>query len=72
MLLLHVVTKSWKKDLSAVKENIGNLVIQNHHVTRKHHIYFPNRLSSKKNLQFTYLSKRRNNFIEIISSKHIQ
>ena len=34
--------------LSAVKENIHNLVIQRHHLIRKHQIYFINRSSSKE------------------------
>ena len=30
MQLLHAVPKSWKKDIFAVKENIHNLVVQDH------------------------------------------
>ena len=60
MQLLHAITKSWKKDTSAAKENIINLVIQNHHLIRKHHVHFPNRLSSnKKNTIFLYFKKKK-------------
>ena len=41
--LLHTVPKLWKEDLSKVY-----LIIQDHHIIRKHHIYFLNRLSSKE------------------------
>ena len=37
-----------KNDLSDVKENIHDLIFQNHHLIRKHHIHFTNRLSSKE------------------------
>ena len=36
-----------KNDLSD-KENIHDLIFQNHHLIRKHHIHFTNRLSSKE------------------------
>ena len=36
------------KDLSAVKKNINNPVIQDHHLFKKHLTYFPNRLNSKE------------------------
>ena len=52
MQLLHAIPKSWKNDLSHVKENIHNLVIQIHHIIRKHHMYFLNRLSSKEIYNF--------------------
>ena len=48
MQLLHAIPKSWKEDLSKVKENIHNLIIQDHHIIRKHHMYFLNRLGSKE------------------------
>ena len=57
MQLLHVISKSWKNDLSDVKENIDNLVIQDHHIIRKHHMYFLNRLSSKKIYNFLIAQK---------------
>ena len=48
MQLLHAIPKSWKNDISEVKENIDNLVIQDHHIIRKHPMHFLNRLSSKE------------------------
>ena len=57
MQLLHVISKSWKNDLSDVKENIDNLVIQDHHIIRKHHMYFLNRLSSKEIYNFLIAQK---------------
>ena len=57
MQLLHAIPKSWKKDLSDVKENIDNLIIQDHHIIRKHHIYFLNRLSSKEIYHFLIAQK---------------
>ena len=35
MQLLHAIPKSWKEDTSNVKENIHNLIIQDHHIIRK-------------------------------------
>ena len=52
MQLLHAIFKSWKKDLFKVKENIHNLIIQDHHIIRKHHMCFRNRLSSKEIYNF--------------------
>ena len=52
MQLLHAVPKSWKDDLFKVKENIHNLIIQDHHIIRKHHMDFLNRLSSKEIYNF--------------------
>ena len=57
MQLLHAIPKSWKKDLSDVKENIHNLIIQDHHIIRKHHMYFLNRLSSKEIYNFLIAQK---------------
>ena len=57
MQLLHGIPKSWKSDFSDVKENIRNLVIQNHHIIRKHHMYFLNRLSSKEIYNFLIAQK---------------
>ena len=57
MQLLHVIPKSWKKDLSDVEENIHNLIIQDHHIIRKHHMYFLNRLSSKEIYNFLIAQK---------------
>lgn len=51
--------KSWKKDLSAVKDNIDTLVIQDHHLIRKHYTNFPNRLSRKKFTIFLSLKKKK-------------
>ena len=52
MQLLHAIPKSWKNDISEVKENIDNLVIQDHHIIRKHPIHFLNRLNSKETYSF--------------------
>ena len=52
MQLLHAIPKSWKNDISEVKENIDNLVIQDHHIIRKHPMHFLNRLSSKETQSF--------------------
>ena len=52
MQLLYAIPKSWKEDISKVKENIHNLIIQGHHIIRKHHMYFLNRLSSKEIYNF--------------------
>ena len=52
MQLLHAVPKSWKNDLSDVKENINNLVFHDHHLIKKHHICFLNRLSSNEICNF--------------------
>ena len=52
MQLLHAIFKSWKEDLFKVKENIHNLIIQDHHIIRKHRMYFLNRLSSKEIYNF--------------------
>ena len=35
MQLLHATNESLKKDLTVVKENISNLVAQDHHLRRK-------------------------------------
>ena len=55
MQLLHAVPKLWKEDLSNVKANINNLIIQVH---SKHHMYFLNRLSSKETYNFFSLRKK--------------
>ena len=53
-----------KNNLSDVKENMHNLVIQDHHLIRKRHMYFLNRLSSKEIYNFLiYLQKK--NFIQV-------
>ena len=57
--LLHAIPKSGKKDLSDVKENIHNLIIQDHHIIRKHHIYFLNRLSNKEIYNFLIAQKEK-------------
>ena len=36
MQLLHVIPKSWKNNLSDVKENIHNLVFQDHNTKTSH------------------------------------
>ena len=54
---INHIPKSWKNDLSDVKENIDNLVIQDHHIIRKHHMYFLNRFSSKKIYNFLIAQK---------------
>ena len=49
-----------KNNLSDVKENMHNLVIQDHHLIRKHHMCFLNRLSSKEIYNFLiYLQKKK-------------
>ena len=45
---LHAIPKSWKKDLSDVRENVHNLILHDHHIIRKHDMYFLNRLCSKE------------------------
>ena len=35
MQLLHAIPKSCKKDLSDVKDNVHNLIIQDHHIIKK-------------------------------------
>ena len=57
MQILHAVPKSWKNDLSDVKGNIHNLVIQDHHIIGKHHMYFLDRLSSKEIYNFLIAQK---------------
>ena len=57
MQLLHAIPKSWRNVLSDIKENIHNLVIQDHHLIRKHHMYFLNRLSSKEIYNFLITQK---------------
>ena len=57
MQLLHAIPKSWIEDLSNVKQDIHNLVIQDHHITRKHHMYLLNRLSSKEVYNFLIAQK---------------
>ena len=56
--LLHAIPKSWKKDLSDVRDNIHNLVIQHHHIIRKHHMCFLDRLSSKEIYNFLSAQKK--------------
>ena len=58
MQLLHAVFKSWKEDLSKVKENIHNLIIQDHHIITKHHMCFLNRLSSKEIYNFLITQRK--------------
>ena len=58
MHLLHAIPKSWKEDLSEVKENIHNLIIQDDHIIRKHHMYFLNRLSSKEIYNFLIAQRK--------------
>ena len=57
MHLLHAIPKSWKEDLSEVKENIHNLIIQDDHIIRKHHMYFLDRWSSKEIYNFLIVQK---------------
>ena len=49
--------KHGKNDLCDVKENIHNLFFQVHHLIRKHHIYFLNRLSRKEIYNFLISQK---------------
>ena len=55
--LLHAIPKSWKEDLSNVKENIHNLIIRDHPIIRKYHTYFLNRLGSKEIYNFLIAQK---------------
>ena len=55
--LLHAIPKSWKKYLSDVRDNIHNLIIQHHHIIRKHHMSFLNRLNSKEICNFLSAQK---------------
>ena len=76
MQLLHAIPKSWKEDLSKVKENIHNLIIQDHHIIRKHHMYFLNRLSSKEIYNFLIAQKEeqtasRLNYQKKFSNSHL-
>ena len=57
MQLLHATPKSWEKDLSDVKENVHNRIIQDHQIKRKHHMYFLSRLSSKEIYNFLVAQK---------------
>ena len=63
MQKLHAVPKPWKNYLSDVKGNIHNLVIQDHHIIRKHHMYFYKftiflLLKKKNKLHQDYIIKR--------------
>ena len=64
MQLLHEVLKSWKNHLSNVKDNTHNLVFHEHHLIRKHHLYFLNALSNKEIYNF-HITKNK----ETTSSK---
>ena len=55
--LLHTISKSWKNNHSDVKENIHNLVFQDHYLIRKHYMYFLNRLNSKEIYKFRISQK---------------
>ena len=57
MQLLHAIPKSWKENLSNVKENIHNLIIQDYHIIKKRHMYFLIRLSSKEIYNFLIAQK---------------
>ena len=57
MQLLHAIPKSWKENLSNVKENIRNLIIQDYHIIKKRHMYFLIRLSSKEIYNFLIAQK---------------
>ena len=46
-----------REDLCNVKENIHDLIIQDRHVIRKHHMYFLNMLSGKEILNFLIAQK---------------
>ena len=54
--LLLAFPKPWKNDRFSVKENIYNLVSQDHHLIRKHHLNFLNR-SAKKIYNFLISQK---------------
>ena len=72
MHLLHVIPKSWKEDLSEVKENIHNLIIQDDHIIRKHHMYFTIflLLKRKNKLHQDSIIKRRSSAIAILTGKN--
>ena len=57
MQLLHAIPKTWKEDLPDVKENIHNLIIHDHDIITKRHIYFLIRLSSKEIYNFLIAQK---------------
>ena len=57
MLLLHAIRRLRKNDLSNVKENIHNLVFQDHHLIRKQHMCFLNRISCKEIYNFLFSQK---------------
>ena len=72
MQLLRVIPKSSKNDLSAVKENIHYLVFQDHHLTRKHHMYFLNGVSSKEIYNFLIPQKEETTSSETLLSREVQ
>ena len=59
MQLLQTTPNSWENDLPDVNENIHNLAFQDHHLIRKRHIHFLNRLSSKKKKKTILLSLKK-------------
>ena len=46
--IIHAIPKSWKENLASTLENIGNLVVQDHHLIQKNQVYILNKLTSKK------------------------
>ena len=67
--LLHAIHKSWKNDLSDVKQNIHNLVFQQPHEIRKHNMNFVNRLSSKEIYFFLISQKEAEAVVQSCSVK---
>ena len=47
------------KNLYTVKEHVHDLIIHDHHLIRKHHIYFLNRLRSKEIYNFLISQKNK-------------
>ena len=56
---MHAIPESWNNDLSDVVGNIHNIVFQEHHLIRKHYMYFIERLSSKEIYNFLSFKKKK-------------
>ena len=59
MPLLHARPKAQKKDLPAVKQTIDDFSTQDHHLVKKHQIYFLNRITSKKSYNILISERRK-------------
>ena len=71
MQLLQTTPNSWENDLPDVNENIHNLAFQDHHLLRKRHIRFLNRLSSKKKKKSNFIisQKEETNSLRLLSKE---